>query len=118
MRFLVAGGINTIFGFVIYSLSIAAGVAVWLALLASTLSGTIFNFFTTGGYVFRQLSPRRFPRFIVCYLLVYGINLMFIELVSAWLSSKIVAQAILVFPMALLSYFLMGRFVFFRNNSL
>lgn len=111
-RFLVAGGVNTLFGFVAYSLFIVAGTAVWLALLAGMLLGTVFNFFTTGGYVFRKLSPARFPRFVICYLLIYGINFMSIELISIWLSNKILTQAILVFPMALLSYFLMVRFVF------
>lgn len=112
MRFLVAGGVNTLFGFAVYSVCIVAGIAIWLALLAGMLSGTVFNFFTTGGYVFRELSLTRFPRFVFCYLLIYGINFMLIELISIWLSSKILSQAIITFPLALLSYFLMARFVF------
>jgi putative flippase GtrA len=111
-RFLVAGGVNTLFGFAVYSICIVAGMAVWLALLVGMLSGTVFNFITTGGYVFRELSLIRFPRFVICYLLVYGINLMLIELISIWLNSKILSQAIITFPLALLSYFLMVRFVF------
>lgn len=112
IRFLVAGGVNTLFGFAAYSLLIAAGLAVWLALLVGMLLGTVFNFFTTGGYVFRELLLARFPRFILCYLLVYFINLELIELILPVLSDKILSQAILVFPMAMLSYFLMARFVF------
>lgn len=112
MRFLVAGGVNTLFGFAAYSLLIAAGMAVWLALLVGMLLGTVFNFFTTGGYVFRELSPARFPRFVLCYLLVYFINLELIELILTLLNNKILSQAILVFPMAMISYFLMARFVF------
>ena len=112
IRFLVAGGVNTLFGFAVYSLLIAAGMAVWLALLVSMLMGTMFNFFTTGGYVFQKLSLARFPRFILCYLLVYFVNLKLIELILSLLSNKILAQAILVLPMAMLSYFLMARFVF------
>lgn len=112
MRFMVAGGVNTLFGFVVYSLSIAAGMAVWLALLIGMLLGIVFNFFTTGGYVFRELSPARFPRFVLCYLLVYFINLELIELTLTLLNNKILSQAILVLPMAILSYFLMARFVF------
>ncbi|MDO8813397.1 MAG: GtrA family protein [Gallionella sp.] len=115
-RFMLAGGINTLFGFVVYSTFIIAGVAVWFALLAGMLFGTIFNFFTTGGYAFRELSLSRFPRFVICHLFIYSINLMLIELVSTWLSNKILSQAILVFPMAMLSYFLMKRFVFFTKS--
>ena len=112
MRFLVAGGVNTLFGFAVYCIFIVAGMDVWLALLAGTLLGTLFNFFTTGGYVFREISFASFPRFVICYLLVYGTNYILIELVSTWMSSKIFSQAILIFPMAMFSYLLMARFVF------
>jgi len=112
LRFLVAGGVNALFGFSVYCVFILAGTEVWLALLAGMLLGTVFNFFTTGGYVFREISLARFPCFVICYLLVYGINLMLIELSSTWLSNKILAQAIFTAPMAMLSYFVMARFVF------
>lgn len=112
IRFLAVGGVNTLFGFGAYSLLILTGMAVWLALLVSMLLGTMFNFLTTGGYVFQKLSLARFPRFVLCYLLVYFINLELIELILTLLNNKILAQAILVFPMAMLSYFLMARFVF------
>jgi putative flippase GtrA len=112
MRFLVAGGVNTLFGFAVYSAFILAGIPVWLALLIGTLCGTVFNFITTGGYVFREMVLARFPRFTICYLLVYGINYVLIELISTGLNSEILSQAILLPLMALLSYFLMGRFVF------
>lgn len=117
MRFLIAGGVNTLFGFAVYSICIMAGMAVWLALLTGMLSGTAFNFFTTGGYVFRKLSLSRFPRFVVCYLFVYGINLLLMELITIWLNSKILSQAILIFPLALLSYFFMSRFVFCSKHQ-
>jgi putative flippase GtrA len=117
LRYLVAGGINTLFGFAVYSIAIVAGAAVWFALLAGTISGTVFNFFTTGGYVFRELSLTRFPRFLICYLLVYAINLVLIELLSTWLNNKLTSQAILIFPMALFSYVLMARFVFTSNRT-
>ena len=112
MRFLVAGGVNTLFGFAVYSICIVVGMPVWLALLVGMLAGTVFNFFTTGGYVFRELTLHRFIRFAICYLSIYVINFMLIELISIWLSSKILSQAIITFPLALLSYFLMARFVF------
>ncbi len=112
MRFLLAGGVNTLFGFAAYSLAIIAGAEVWLALLIGMLLGTVFNFFTTGGFVFREILPARFPRFVLCYLLVYVINLQLIELIFIYSNNKILSQAILVFPMAILSYFLMARMVF------
>lgn len=115
VRFLIAGSINTLFGFSVYSICIVFGVAVWLALLVGMLSGMVFNFLTTGGYVFRELSLARFPRFVICYLFVYGINIVLMEIVSNWVGGKILSQAIITFPLALLAYFFMARFVFFSR---
>lgn len=112
VRFVIAGLLNTLFGFVIFSAAIAARVPVWAALLAGLLVGIAFNFVTTGGYVFRNLSRRRFPRFLACYLCIYAINLAGISVLHNWSANHIVSQAIFTLPMAALSYFLLGKFVF------
>jgi putative flippase GtrA len=112
VRFLLAGAVNTLFGFAVYSAAILLDAPTWAALLIGTLAGIAFNFFTVGGYVFRELSARRLPRFIGAYLLVYAVNLGLIGWLSALLHGKIVAQLVLVAPMALFSYVLMARFVF------
>jgi putative flippase GtrA len=112
LRFVVAGGVNTLFGYAIYAASIASGAPVWLALLIGMVAGTVFNFFTTGGYAFRQLALRRYPRFVCCYLLVYGVNLVLLAALSPWIADKLLAQAVLLVPLALFSYVLMARLVF------
>ncbi len=112
MRFLIVGAVNTLFGFVVYSVAILMGTAVWLALLAGTFAGVAFNFLTTGGYIFKDLSLKRFPRFLGAYLVIYLANLGLITLLSTWVSDVIMAQAILTLPMAMGSYLLMARYVF------
>jgi putative flippase GtrA len=87
----------------------------WLALLLARVVGTIFNFFTTGGFVFRLLSFNRFPRFVACHLFVYGINLLLMDVASIFIYNKIISQTIISIPLALLSYFLMNRFVFYQK---
>ena len=116
LRFLLAGAINTLFGYAIYSLGILTGAPVWMALMVGMLVGTVFNFFTTGGYAFRQLSRERYPRFVGCYLLVYGVNLLLIEGLSLWIDDKLKIQAVLLIPLALLSYLLMARLVFVKHG--
>jgi putative flippase GtrA len=115
LRFLLAGAINTLFGFLVYTAAIVIGAAVWLALLAGIVCGMIFNFFSTGGYVFRELGWGRVPRFVLCYFLVYLSNLKLIEWLLPWVGNAILAQAILTLPIAALTYVLMARFVFFRK---
>ena len=112
LRFLVAGAINTLFGFLVYSGALLAGAPVWLALLMGLVSGIIFNFFSTGGYVFRDLRLGRVPRFVICYLAVYAVNLALIASLTSWVGNPIIAQGILTAPIALLAYMLMVRFVF------
>ncbi|MGZ3762929.1 MAG: GtrA family protein [Mucilaginibacter sp.] len=109
---MLAGGINTFFSFSVYSMAIFAQTTTALALLIAMLSGTVFNFFTTGGYVFRDLSPVRFPSFLISYVLIYAINLQLLNALSVFVNNKIICQAIAAGPMALLSYFLMSKIVF------
>jgi len=117
MRFLISGSVNTLFGFTVYSIFILAGAAMWFALISGTVIGALFNFLTIGGYVFRDLSLGRVPRFLLCYALVYGINLQALEWLSTAITDKILSQAILVLPIATLSYLLMARFVFVTGNG-
>jgi putative flippase GtrA len=112
VRFLIAGGVNTLFGLLVYSIAITLSFEVWQALLVGVLAGVVFNFLTTGGYVFRDLTPTRFLRFTVVYLLVYFVNLGLFIFLSRWLNSAIWIQTILTIPMAFGSYLLMSRFVF------
>ncbi len=116
-RFIVAGVVNTVFGFLVYGTAILAGAPVWVALLVGVVAGIGFNFFTVGGYAFRQLAARRFPRFAACYALTYAINLGLFRLLSQWLAGEILVQALLSFPMAAVSYLLMRMFVFPTSSA-
>ena len=111
-RFLLSGIFNSAFGLLVYSLAILLSRPVWIALMTGMCAGIVFNFFTTGGFVFRDISIQRVPRFIFCYFLIYVINYGLINELARWVDSAIVAQALLTPLMAALSYFLMARFVF------
>lgn len=117
LRFALAGGLNTLFGFAIYAVGVISELPVSLALFLGMLAGTVFNFFTTGAYVFRQLAVSRYPRFVVCYLFVYGVNVLFMNIFLLWMSNKLAIQAILTVPQAALSYVMMSRLVFISNPS-
>jgi putative flippase GtrA len=111
-RFIAAGIANTAFGFLVYGVAVFAGAPVWAALLASIISGILFNFVTIGGYAFRQLSARTFPRFVLCYAVVYLVNLFSSHLLTRGGVGVLSAQALLTIPMAGLSYVLMRHVAF------
>lgn len=96
----------------VYSVSVLAGAQTWLALLVGILAGLGFNFVTTGGYVFRDLTRKRFAKFTAAYLFIYWVNLGLVTLLSRWMDSVIGIQAVITIPLAIASYLLMSRFVF------
>jgi putative flippase GtrA len=117
LRFLVAGGVNTLFSFGVNIAAMVAGVPVWLSMLIGTVAGIAFNFFTHGGYAFRDLSARRLPRYLLGYAVVYVIALAGFHALQLVVPNPIACQALLVIPMALLSYLIMSRFVFQKRRD-
>jgi putative flippase GtrA len=117
LRFLVAGGVNTLFGFGVNIALMLAGLPVWLAMLIGTVAGVAFNFFTHGGYAFRDLSARRLPRYLLGYAVVYGVGVAAFYLLQIVVRGPIECQVLLLVPMALLSYLIMSRFVFQKRRD-
>ena len=112
VKFLGVGGINTLFGLAVYSLLALSDLSTWMVLVASNLAGIAFNFVTTGGLVFRDMSLARVPRFLICYGVIFVIYLALIEALSPVCGGRIWAMTIIVLPMAVLTYFLQAWFVF------
>jgi putative flippase GtrA len=113
LRFLLIGGINTAFGYGIYSLLIFTGLHYSIAAIISTIAGILFNFHTIGTYVFT--SGKNFSklfRFILVYAISYTLNVVSIyALVKAGFNSY-TAGALLLLPIALIVYFLNKILVF------
>jgi putative flippase GtrA len=111
-RFLLAGGVNSLFGWAMYSLGIVLGAPIWLALIIGAAAGVAFNFLTIGGYVFKDLSAGKLPRFILAYVVVYGVNLTALTLLKPLLVNPVWAQLVLTPLVAALSFVLMSQWVF------
>lgn len=112
IRFLIAGGLNSLFGWLIYSVAILLGAQPWLALIVGVVMGIGFNFATLGGYAFRDMSIHRLPRFVMAYAFIYLVNLLSLTLLRRWIDHPILGQLILTPFMALLSYVVLSRKVF------
>jgi putative flippase GtrA len=111
-KFLFVGGINTAFGYLVFL------VAYWLvgvhqvAILIATVVGALFNFLTTGRYVFDNRDSRALLRFLAAYALVYVVNLLLVEGIMYLGPGAVLAQLMCVPLIATLSYFVMAKFVF------
>lgn len=117
VRFLLVGGLNTLFGFLVYSAFILLHCPTWLALIGGNVAGVVFNFFTIGGLVFLNLSLSRVPLFVLSYVVIYFVNLDLIGWIAGLVHGRIMAQAVLVLPMALLSYFILSTYVFRKTDG-
>jgi putative flippase GtrA len=115
-RFLLAGLVNTLFGWLIYACLILIGTAPWFALIVGTILGVGFNFFTIGGFVFRNRVKERIPRFVFAYGCIYVFNLICLELFKSLIPSDIWRQLALALPIAAASYLLQSRYVFVKRE--
>jgi putative flippase GtrA len=112
VRFLFVGGINTLFGYLVFSVFILLQIHYAIASLLATIIGVLFNFFTTGKIVFRNNDPKLLIKFFGVYGIIYLINLLFLKIFDTYHVNMLIAGAILVFPVAILSYFLNKALVF------
>jgi len=112
LRFLVVGGINALFGYAVFALFILIGLHYVLAALLATICGILFNFKTTGTIVFKNRDNRLILRFFGIYTIIYFINVGLLKLFDMVGIGNLVAGAIIVLPMAVISFLLMRRFVF------
>jgi len=106
------GGLNTVFGFSVYSIFILLHLHYVLAALLGQICGIMFNFKTTGTIVFKNKDNRLIFRFFAVYLVTYLITIGLLKLFSIYGVGSLVAGAIIILPIAFLSFLLNKRFVF------
>ena len=112
-RFLVAGGVNSAFGLIVYSaLALIHALPTLAVLVITNMLGVVFNFLTTGGLVFRDMGLSRIPRFVLCYVVVVLIYAVLIDRLAPFAGGRIGAMAIVVVPMTVFTYLVQSRFVF------
>ena len=116
-RFLFVGGINTVFGYLVYSVFILLQIHYSIASLLATILGVIFNYFTTGRIVFNNTDSKLLIKFFGVYGITYLVNLLFLKIFDNYQVNMLIAGAILIFPSAFLSYFLNKTLVFRVKND-
>ena len=123
VRFLIVGGVNTLFGFAVYTFLILCHAHYAVAALLGTACGVLFNFKTTGLFVFRNSSNRLLFKFCGVYAVTYGLNVLGLKLLASphVLSQDarrnlVLAGAVLLLPMAAISFTLNKLFVFAKRD--
>jgi putative flippase GtrA len=114
VRFIAIGIVNTIFGYAVFTGLFLLSGNHRLSIVCATIIGIIFNFFTTGRIVFKNVDNRLIPRFVGGYAISLATNLVLLEILVRLGVGALVAQVICLPPVVVLTYFVNARLVF-RN---
>ena len=118
VKFLFVGFMNTVFSYIIYAICVTILSRPTLSLAVSYVIGILFNFQTTGRIVFKNSDNKLIVKFFLCYITTFFINRYLLDtLVVDFHVDKYLSQAILVFPIAMLSFLLLKNFVFKENKN-
>jgi putative flippase GtrA len=108
LRFLVVGVANTLFGYAVYALLVLAGFGPQAALALSFVVGVLWNYMTHARFVFGTSGLVRLVPYAGAYALLYAINAFALGRALAAGLSPLLAQALLVLPMAMLAFVLIS----------
>ena len=117
IKFLFVNGLNTAFGYGIFALFIFVGLHYSLAAFLGTICGILFNFKTTGSLVFKNKNNRLIFRFFGVYGITFVLNVTGLKFFLLLGLNSYLGGAILILPMAVLSFVLNKKFVFGVNHE-
>ena len=112
LRFLLVGGVNTLFGYTIFAAAYVLTGDHRLAVAASIVLGVLFNFVTTGRIVFGSRSGRALIPFILAYVFALVLNVVLLDLLLRIGLNAFVGQALCLPVVVVTAYLINARFVF------
>lgn len=115
-RYYQAGIVNTVFGYGLYALFVAAGFNMYVAQITAHVLGVVFNYFTYSRYAFRDHHGSK-SRFVVSYAVNYLLGLAALATASTVIHSPYLAGLVAVVFVSVVNYFILKHLVFFRQRS-
>ncbi len=112
IKFLIVGGFNTLVGYAIFTGFILASTPSTVAVIGTTVIGALFNFASTGWIVFRSSETTLLPRFMVVYAGQCVVNVAMLRALELTGVTPLMAQALLIPLLTILSFVAMRQFVF------
>jgi putative flippase GtrA len=112
VRFLATGGLNFAFYYTLFTALHLFGVRPIPAVIGATVVAVLFNFVTTGRLVFGSGRLHLLPRFIGVYVVQLAANIVLLRLLMRLGVPVLAAEALVIFALALATFFALRRFVF------
>lgn len=112
LRFVVAGGINTLLSYAVYALMLWLDLALALASLVSLVAGISVGFVTQASFVFRSPSRASLGRFVLAWAAMYGLHFGIVSSLMRLGVHPLVGALVALVAIAALSYFVLRDLVF------
>ena len=114
-KYLIVGGVNTVFGYSIFAIFIFFGFHYSLAVLIATILGVLFNFQSYGRLVFQDYSWNLLSRFVFVYTIIYFANITLLLIFDLLVSNLYISGAMTTPVIAYLGYILNRRYVWIKS---
>lgn len=111
IRFLFIGGINTLLSFLIFSTLFYIGLHYFIASLLTLIIGIFISFNTHKRFTFFSKSSE-YEKYIFIALFIYIFSNFFLYIADISGVNIYLAYLIILFPSAIINFFLLRRFVF------
>lgn len=112
LKFLVVGGLNTVFGYGVFAGLYLVGIPPQPAIIIATIVGINFNFFTTGRLVFDSRSLRKLLPFWIGYGVALAVNLIMAEGLLRLGLNPLLVQGLCLPVFVVVAYLINARLVF------
>ncbi len=118
IKFVFVGLINAIFGYLVFYFLLKASSNLFFSTLLAQLLGILFNYKTIGRHVFNHKDNNLIVNFFYVYVFTFLLNLSCILLINKFFKLEYyIGAAIIILPIALLSFFLNSTYVFNHRKS-
>ena len=114
-KYLLIGGVNTVFGYCVFAFLLFFGIHYSLAVLVATILGILFNFQTYGRFVFKNHLWSLLGRFVFVYTTIYLVNITLLLVFDLLVSNLYISGAMATPVIAYLGYILNKRYVWVKS---
>lgn len=111
-RFVTIGLINTLFGYSVFAGLLLISGQRTPSLIGATTIGVIFNFFTTGRFVFDNRSLHKLIPFCMAYMLALSFNIVLLDILTLAGVDALLGQAVCLPVVVVVSYVVNAWLVF------
>lgn len=117
-RFVLAGIINTLVGYIFFALSFYFLNDKEISLALAYILGILFNYNTYSEYVFKSNNRRKFMNFLIIYLFIFVFNSLVLKLFESVLNlSPYFYQLFAIVILTPMLYLLNKKYVFIKDGG-